>query len=268
MRYKKSCFQSRKNQRCNFNIYCVPLPAPSEFGKRPKYALKGFIMNIVIAGGGNVGYYLAKTLCERKYHISIIEQSMVRCEWIERSNLGRNPEIIHGDSTDERILRDAGVMKCDTFIAVTGQDQNNLTSCLLAKQLLEAKRTIARVNNPKNIRVFQRLGVNSVISSADRISDMIEQEMEWTDLDSILSEKTDNARIKQCLVGSNSKADDCLVSKLKMPSETIIIVVVRGNRAYIPNGAFRLAAGDELIMMGSQENLHTAEKLFFREVSI
>lgn len=225
-------------------------------------------MNLVIAGCGNVGYYLAKTLCERKYHISVIEQVMERCERMENSNLGRNLAVIHGDATDEDILRDAGVANCDTFIAVTGQDQNNLTACMLAKQLFHVRRTIARVNNPKNIHVFQRLGVDSVISSADRISDMIEQELEWTDLDSILSEKTDNARIKQFLVESGSAAAEHPISKLKLPPQTIIIVVVRGNQAYIPNGAFFLEPGDELVIMGTKTNLKDAETLFYHEVTV
>ena len=66
-------------------------------------------MNLVIAGGGNVGYYLARTLCERKYHVSIIEEKAERCEWIENSNLVRNLILIHGDATDEQILKDAGI---------------------------------------------------------------------------------------------------------------------------------------------------------------
>lgn len=225
-------------------------------------------MNLVIAGGGNVGYYLAKTLCERKYHVSMIEQKTERCEWIMNSSLGRNLVLIHGDSTDEQILRDAGVSNCDTFIAVTGQDQNNLTACMMAKQLLHAKRTITRVNNPKNIRVFQQLGVDAVISSVDRISNMIEQELEWNDIDSILSEKTDNARIRQYLVGAESSAAGCLISRLKLPLETIIIVAVRGSNAYIPNGNFRMEEGDELVIMGSEKNLQAAEKLFYHEANV
>lgn len=222
-------------------------------------------MKLVIAGGGNVGYYLAKTLCERKYRVCVIERTKERCEWIGNSSFGRRLELIYGDATEEQILRDAGVQSCDTFIAVTGQDQNNLTACMLAKQLLHAKRTIARVNNPKNIRAFQQLGVDSVVSSASRISGVIEQEMEWSDVDSILSEKTDNARIRQFLVGGGSDAAGRPISGLHLPPHTIIVVVVRGDRAFIPNGSFLLTAGDELVVMGSEESLKASETLFYHD---
>lgn len=225
-------------------------------------------MNLVIAGGGNVGYYLCQALCERRYHVCVIEQNLNRCEWIERTHAGHNLVVVHGDAAKEQILLDAGVARCDTFIAVTGQDQNNLTACMMAKQLLHAKRTITRVNNPKNIRVFQRLGVDSVISSVSRITDMIEQELDWADVDAILSEKTDNARIRQFLVDGRSKAASRPISRLRLPAETIIVVVVRGNRAFIPNGTFRLEADDELIMMGSEEHLAAAEPLFYQEVTV
>lgn len=225
-------------------------------------------MNLVIAGGGNVGYYLARTLCERKYHVSIIEEKAERCEWIENSNLVRNLILIHGDATDEQILKDAGIKNCDTFIAVTGQDQNNLTACMLAKELLHVKRTITRVNNPRNIRVFQKLGVDAVVSSADRISNMIEQELEWADIGSILSEKTENARIHQYIVGADASAVNCRLSELELPQETIIIVAIRGSRAFIPNGSFIFNEGDEVVVMGAEDNLQKVEKLFFHEVNV
>jgi trk system potassium uptake protein TrkA len=144
-------------------------------------------MKIVIAGCGNVGYYLAKTLCERRHRVSVIDDSLDRCRLIGASAFGRKIEITCGDATAERVLRDAGAAGCDAFIAVTGQDQNNLTACMLAKELLCAGRTITRVNNPGNIRVFQQLGVDCVISSAARIADVIEQELDWTDIDAILT---------------------------------------------------------------------------------
>lgn len=223
-------------------------------------------MKIVIAGGGNVGYYLAKTLCERRHRVSVVDTNMLRCSQLDCSDFGRKVAVTCGDATDERILREAGAAGCDVFIAVTGQDQNNLTACLLAKERLGAGRTITRVNNPKNVRVFQQLGVDSVISSAARIAGIIEQELDWTDIDSILSEKTENARIRQFVVDSDSPAAGRSLAKLPLPAGTIIVVVVRGDRAFIPNGSSELAVGDELMMMGPAKDLDNTSRLFFGKV--
>jgi len=220
-------------------------------------------MKIVIAGGGNVGYYLAQTLCEHHYRVSIIDHSLDRCKAVDSSSFGPRVDVTCGAATHEHILAEAGVRGCDAFIAVTGQDQNNLTACMLAKERLDAKRTITRVNNPKNIRVFQQLGVDSVISSADRIAGVIEQELGWNDIDTILAEKTEDARLRQFVVAADSAAAGCAVSRLSLPAKTIIVIVVRGSRAFIPEGATVLEAGDELTIMGSEADLRTTSKLFW-----
>lgn len=223
-------------------------------------------MRIVIAGGGNIGYYLAKTLCEKNYGISVIDQNKKRCMMLDSMMKRKRNAVTCGDATDERILREAGIENADVLIAVTGQDQNNLVACMLAKRLFHVSRIVTRVNNPKNIRVFQAIGIDAVISSASRIADVIEQELGWSDIDSILETKTDNARIRQFLVDAGSLADGSCISKLKFPTGCIIVIAVRGSRAYIPNGDFRLEADDELMIMGSKNDFPLIEKMLYCEV--
>lgn len=223
-------------------------------------------MKIVMAGCGNIGYYLAKTLEERGYKLSVIEQNRNRCMLLDtRVYADSRIEVTCGDATSEDTLKDAGAENADVFIAVTGQDQNNLVACLLAKKRFHAGRIVTRVNNPKNIRIFQAIGVDSMISSASRIADVIEQELGWTNIDSILATKTDNARIRQFIVDAGSSAAGKEVFKLKFPSGSIMVVAVRGSHAYIPNGAFHLEAGDEVMVMAAQKDFEEIEKLFYSE---
>ena len=219
-------------------------------------------MRAVIAGGGNVGYYLVKTLCENKHRVSVIDRNMERCVALDGSDFGRKINVTCGDATVEQTLKEAGAEHCDVFIAVTGQDQNNLTACMLAKERMGAKRTITRVNNPKNVRIFQQLGVDSVISSAARIADMIEQEVDWNEINSILAEKTVNARIRQFVAAAGSGAAGRKVSELRLPEGLIIVLVVRGQQAFIPNGASGLEAGDVLMIMGPSDRLDQIGSLF------
>lgn len=133
-------------------------------------------MNIVIAGGGKVGYYLAKTLLSYKHTIMVIEQQKVLCEKIADD---LNISVLTGDATDVDVLSTAITDQTSIFVAVTGQDEENLIACQLAKNNFGVKKTIARVNNPKNIKVFEKLGVDTAVSSTSIIAELIEQEIDY-----------------------------------------------------------------------------------------
>ena len=108
-------------------------------------------MKIIIIGGGNVGYYLTKTLAAEKHRIMIVENDRARCEAIAEEMNARHAEVMQGDGTNVESLREAGIFTADVLIAVTGHDQNNLVACQLAKSYFGVRQTIARVKNPKNI---------------------------------------------------------------------------------------------------------------------
>lgn len=212
-------------------------------------------MKIIIIGGGNVGYYLIKTLLEEKHLIILVEADLLRCERIASEFDSRHVEVTHGDGTDVDCLRDAGIYKADALIAVTGQDQNNFVACQLAKDYFGVKLTISRVNNPKNIRVFEKLGVDSVISSTARIAGIINQELDWNDVNKLLKSKTSNVRIRKATVEVNSSFDGKKILELGLPKGMIIISVLRGDEAIIPNGETRLHSDDDVIIMGEESDI-------------
>ena len=103
-------------------------------------------MRAIIVGGGKVGYYLAKTLLERNYDVSIIEVKKHTCRYFANT---LDVTVVNGDGSTAGALKKAGADKCDSIIAVTGADEVNLIICQMAKRLFQAKKTIAKVNNPK-----------------------------------------------------------------------------------------------------------------------
>ncbi|MEA4920677.1 MAG: TrkA family potassium uptake protein [Clostridiaceae bacterium] len=212
-------------------------------------------MRIMIVGGGNVGYYLIKALFEEKHHIMIIEADHSRCEQISTDFDSSRVEVTHGDGTDVECLRDAGIFSMDVLIAVTGHDQNNLVACQLAKDYFGVKRTIARVKNPKNIRVFEKLGVDSVISSTARIAAAIDQELDWTDINELLKEKSLNVRIRKITVEPGSIFEGKSLAELGLPKGMILISVLRKDQAIIPSGDTLLQTGDMVIAMGSETDI-------------
>ncbi|MEA4966254.1 MAG: TrkA family potassium uptake protein [Oscillospiraceae bacterium] len=209
----------------------------------------------MIVGGGNVGYYLAKALLEEKHHIMMIEADQSRCKQIATDFNSGVVEVTYGDGTDVDCLRDAGIFHVDALIAVTGHDQNNLVACQLAKDYFGVKRTIARVKNPKNIRVFEKLGVDSVISSTARIAAAIDQELDWTDVNELLKGKSLNVRIRKATVAPGSFFAGKRLAELGLPKGMILISVLHKDQVIIPSGDTLLEAGDMVIIMGSETDI-------------
>jgi len=212
-------------------------------------------MRIMIIGGGNVGYYLTKSLCAEKHHIMIVEADGSRCEQLVSDLSTKHVELTRGDGTDVDCLRDAGIFHTDVLIAVTGHDQNNLVACQLAKDYFGVKQTISRVKNPKNIRVFEKLGVDSVISSTERIAGIIDQELDWSDVNKLLKDRSYNVRLREIAVGQGSTFEHKLLKDLGLPKGLILIAVLRGDQAIIPNGETRLEKGDTVIIWGDESDI-------------
>ncbi len=212
-------------------------------------------MYIIIVGGGKVGYYLAKTLAPEDHKIVLIEEDNDLCNKIagELSDLGI--ELIHGDGTDIIYLQDAEVEHANILIAVTGHDQNNLVACQLAKNYFGVPRTIARVNNPKNIHVFKQLGVDTVVSSTAHIAGIIEHEVDWVSINQMLAQKVGDVRVKDMTVTKKSPAAGKIIAELDLPSGTILISLIREQDALIPNGQTQILAGDNVIVLTHEDNM-------------
>lgn len=219
-------------------------------------------MYIVIVGGGKVGYYLAKTLAPGKHRIVLMEENDAQCNKIsgELNDLGIS--LVHGDGTDINYLQDAGIEHADILIAVTGHDQNNLVACQLAKNYFSVPRTIARVNNPKNIQVFKQLGVDSVVSSTAHIASIIEHEVDWASINQMLKQKVGDVRVKDMPVSQTSLAAGKMVADLDLPKGTILISVIRDKDALIPNGQTQILAGDSVIALAQEDNMKTLSEYF------
>ena len=152
-------------------------------------------------------------------------------------------------------LREAEIEDADILIAVTGHDQNNLVACQLAKKYFGVSRTIARVNNPKNINVFRSLGVDSVVSSTAYIADIIEHEVDWARINRMLSQKVGNLRIQEFQMSTHTHAAGKQVYQLNLPIGVILVSLIRDKKAIVPNGQTQVQAGDTIIAMGNEESI-------------
>jgi trk system potassium uptake protein TrkA len=216
-------------------------------------------MRIVIIGGGKVGYYLTKTLIPYKHKITLVETQIELCRRIANEF---NISVINGDGTDVEHLKDAGVYKADILIAVTGKDENNLIACQLAKRNFGVKRTIARVNNPKNITIFERLGVDTAVSSTSIIADLIEQEIDYSGMKTLVKLKDGKVILNELLINKDSPVCNKSLRDINIPKKCILISVIRDEEVIIPNGYTLLHENDYVIVASSQEDQQALKNYF------
>ncbi|MEN8905004.1 MAG: TrkA family potassium uptake protein [Clostridiales bacterium] len=208
-------------------------------------------MYIVIVGGGKVGYYLAKTLLTYKHKLIVIEPKKILCERIANE---LKIAVINGDGTDIEDLESVKIEKADIFIAVTGKDEDNLIACQLAKRKFNVERTITRVNNPKNIRVFERFGVDLVFSSTSIIADLIEKEVDYSGVKTLLRLKSGKIVLNEIVISSNSPVCNKSLKDISIPKHCVIISVIREEEVLIPNGFTILKKDDCIISVSSEED--------------
>lgn len=212
-------------------------------------------MNLIIIGGGKVGYYLTKALAELKHKITVIEKDKQLCMNIVNTTSNLDVNVINGDGTSMNYLIDAEIESSDALIAVTGMDQDNLIACQIAKKKFNIKKTISRVNNPNNIRIFEKLGVDSVVSSTATLVDIMEKEVFLSGFRSLLT--IGDIAINEVKLQEGYHSINKQIKELNIPKDCIIISIIRDNKVIIPSGSTTLLSGDELIAVTKigEENL-------------
>lgn len=215
-------------------------------------------MYIIIVGGGKVGYYLAKTLAQLRYRITVLETNRDLCMNIVNATSDLGVSVINGDGTNMNFLKDADIESADVLIAVTGRDQDNLIVCQIAKKEFNTKKTIARVNNPKNIKIFEKLGVDFAISSTATIVDIIEKEVFISDLKSVMT--VGNLIVNEIKLKLGFHSINKQVKDLELPKDCILISIIRDSSVMIPNGSSVLMPGDEIIAVSKKGDEIKVEK--------
>ena len=215
-------------------------------------------MNVLVIGCGKVGYFLARTLREHGHHPTLIEADRERAK---RSANELDMVVYCGDGTSIDMLETAGCADTDALIAVTGSDQNNLVACQLAKRLFRVKRTVARVNNPKNTQVLRRLGVDIALSSTDVLARLIEREVDSAVIRQIVPLNQGEASINEIDLPDNYPLDGVRLQDLSLPEESILVSITRGDKMIIPRGKTQLHSGDRIILLCDNRELHQLRRV-------
>jgi len=203
-------------------------------------------MYIVIIGAGKIGYFLAKRLCQGKHVVSIVDRDKIICDEIAKE---LEVLVINGDGCDPRVLEEAGIERADVVAAVTGDDEDNLIVCQLAKERFNIQRTVGRVNNPDNEHTFSELGIDVPVDSTKIIAKIIEEEVSFSDFVNLMSFKRGKLAIVRLDLPADSPVINQQIQDVQLPADSVFVSIVRGEQVIVPKGNTVLKAGDDIIAL-------------------
>ncbi len=216
-------------------------------------------MYVIVVGAGKVGYYLCKQLVAEGHEVLLLEKDRRRQAMLAEE-LG---EIaVQGDGCEVRVMTEVGFGRADVIVAVTGDDEDNLVICQMAKKKFDAPRTVARVNNPANQTLFQKLGIDTTVSSTQIIFNLLDQQIEPGEVIPLGALKNGNIEVVVVNVSERSPVlGRSLREFASAVGNALIISVVRDDQAHLPQPETRFAAGDTVIAM-----VHADEEAQLRHV--
>ena len=220
-------------------------------------------MYIVVAGGGKIGEYLASVLLKSGNDVAIIEENLQVADHLSMVLEGRYL-VIHGDGCDSKYQEDAGIRKADVFVATTGQDDDNLVSCEIAQRVFNVPRCIARVNNPKNLRIFREVGIECV-SSTTLIANLIEEETLLGSVSIVSSLTHGNVSISEIVVPRmrhHSNEAGVLAATIPLPENSLIVAVSTADDVQVINDDTLLYPGDKAIVAADNKALGEVRAVF------
>ncbi len=205
-------------------------------------------MNVLIVGGGLTGTHLAQELHREGQAVTVIEKRAERAASLKDALPAIT--VVAGDGDDPSALEVAGVRTADVLVAATGEDEDNLVSCLLARQEYRVRRTVARVNNPRNEWLFTpTTGVDEWVSQAHVMADLLREEMAALELTTLRRLADGQVLLLEGILSPASRAVGRTLGELELPANTAIVAVIRGADVLIPRADLALQTADRVIAL-------------------
>jgi trk system potassium uptake protein TrkA len=204
-------------------------------------------MYIVVVGGGKVGYNLVKLLMAEGHEVLMIEKEKTRVSALA-AEFGE--ALMEGNGSRVSVLREGGANRADVLVAVTGQDEDNLVICQVAKTVFKCPRTIARINDPRNEEFFAQLGIDATVSSTRLIDSLIEEQVKAEDMViPLVTLRTGGLEIIELELSTSSAVIGKKIREIDLPEGAIFTTIIRGEKLIVPRGETELMAGDHVVAL-------------------
>jgi len=208
-------------------------------------------MYFVVVGGGRLGYHLIKALLGEGHEVVLVEKDATVVHTI---NDEMGSVCIRGDGCEAATLAEVGTGRADMLVAVTGDDEDNLVACQVAKHKFEVPRTVARIRNPRNEALFKKLGVDVTVSATNIILEAIEHEVPTHPLTHLLSIEEEGLEIVRIKIPAGAAAVGRPVKEIELPSGSILALIIRkASSPIVPTAGTVLQAEDQIIAVTPSE---------------
>ena len=215
--------------------------------------------NIMICGGGRVGFYLARQLSTMNMNVKMIEHSHEKCEFLCEEL--PNVTVIHGDATDHDLLMEEGVREADALIALTGVDEENIIMGLFAKRQ-GVHKIIAKVNEDSRAQMVEGLGVDSIVSAKSATADAIfsyvrarQNSISSANVEAMYRLVDDRVEALEFRVKEETAYTNIPFKDLKTKPNTLIACLGRNRQIIIPNGNDSIQVGDTVVIVTSSKKV-------------
>lgn len=232
-------------------------------GVEQMYTLSGKVRedlrNIMILGGSNIGNKTATDLCQNKFHVKLIENNKDKA--FELADDIPGCLVINGDGRNVELLEEESINEMDAFIAVTGNSETNIMSCLVARSR-GVKKTIALVENMDYFQLSQSIGIHNLINKKLLAANTIFRYVRKGEIVAITKLNNMNAELLEFIVTRSSKVCDMTVRDIEFPRSAIIGGVIRNGEGVIALGDFKILDGDRVVVCCLPQSIRKVEKLF------
>jgi trk system potassium uptake protein TrkA len=220
-------------------------------------------MYVIIASGGRTGAQLAHMLIGMEHEVRVIEN---RPDVLSRIHRELPTEtIVEGDPMEAHVLELAGIRQADAMAACTTSDEDNLALCFLTRTVYKVRRTIARVNNPRDAWLFDRkFHVDVAVNQAEILSSLIQEEMSLGDMITLLKLKRGNYSLVEEKIAVGAKAVGMMIKDLQLPEHVVIAAIIHKGEIMIPRGVSVIEPDDEILAVADQDGAHKLAELFSR----
>jgi trk system potassium uptake protein TrkA len=203
-------------------------------------------MNIIIIGGGIMMYFLARFFTSAGNKVTLISKNAEDAKdlaTMEKVN------VVKGDATLPEVLEDAGAAYANVIIAITPNDPDNLVICQIAKKEFKVKKTLAFVNDPRNVEVFKSLGVDQVVSIVNIMSSLVQQQITLDEISSLTPVEEGKVIIMETQIEADDNICESTLNEFDLPEDALIGCVIRNGKAIIPRGNTKIIENDRLIIL-------------------